>query len=64
MIPAIARSSLIAQNVSIRMGELLLMEHDIRELILKPILILWMCLTLEIIKTIFNKMSPYEVLVQ
>ena len=60
MIPAIARS-LIAQNVSIRMGELLSMEHDIGELILKPILILWLYSTLEIIKTIFSKMSPYEV---
>ena len=63
MIPAIARS-LIAQNVSIRMGELLSMEHDIGELILKPILIFWMCSTLEIIKTIFDKMSPYEVQAQ
>ena len=63
MIPAIARS-LIAQNVSIRMGELLSMGHDIGELILKPILILWLCSTLEIIKTIFDKMSPYEVQAQ
>ena len=64
LIEIIAQLLLIAQNVSIEMDELLLVEIDLMEAFLEIILIPSLFLILETIKALTIRMSLFEALVQ
>ena len=64
LILIIVQLLLIAQNVSIEMDELLLVEIDLMEAFLEIILIPSLFLILETIKALTIRMSLFEALVQ